>query len=226
MKIEIRGIVKKFSKRNILNGVDIDAFEGTCVGVLGINGSGKSTLFNILAGISLCDAGSFFCDGRNLLKSSIKDTKNIIGYVPQSPPLIEELSCIDNLKLWYSKRQIKKELEDGVIKRLGVDEFLKTPVKKLSGGMKKRLAICCAVANNPRILIMDEPTAALDILCKKAVADYIEYFKSTGGIVFVSTHDYTELGMCDKIYILKNGSTKTYDFDGNIDKLIGCLKDD
>lgn len=225
MRANICGIVKKFGKRTVLNGVNISVDEGSCVGLLGINGSGKSTLFNILAGISNCDAGSFIVGDRDLLKSETDD-RDLIGYVPQHPPLIEELSCLDNLRLWYSKNDIKREAQDGVIKILGVDKFLKVPVHKMSGGMKKRLSIACAVAKKPKILLMDEPTAALDMICKKAVSDYIEAFKKNSGIVIVSTHDYSELDICDKLYLLKNGTTVEYVFDRNVEKLIGCLGND
>jgi len=225
MKVEISSITKKFANKHVLNGVNIVAEEGSCVGLLGVNGSGKSTLLNILAGISSCNAGSFCCDGLDFFKCSKKD-RRIIGYVPQTPPLIEELSCMDNLRLWYSSAQIKEELNGGVLKMLGIDEFLKTTVSKMSGGMKKRLAIACAVAHNPKILIMDEPTAALDMLCKRTVAQYIQDFKSKGGIVIVSTHDYSELDVCDRMYILKDGLTSEYTFDGDVEKLVRCLKND
>ena len=223
MKVEICGIVKKFGNKNVLNLVNIVAESGMCVGLAGVNGSGKSTLFNILAGISSCDAGCFCFDGVDLFKNRKRISK-IVGYVPQNPPLIEELTCLDNLRLWYSNKAVKEQLEDGVLNKLGIGEFLKTQVRKLSGGMKKRLAICCAVSDNPRILIMDEPSAALDLLGKKAVEDYIAYFKSVGGIVILSTHDVSELAVCDKVYVLCGGVTKEYDFDGDTDKLLGCLK--
>ena len=225
MKVEISGIVKKYGRNNILNKVNICAESGMCIGLAGINGSGKSTLFNILAGISSCDAGSFCYDGVDLLKNR-KLISKIIGYVPQTPPLIEELSCLDNLKLWYSNKDIKEQLDNGVLQKLGIDSFLKMKVGKISGGMKKRLAIACAVADNPQILIMDEPSAALDLIGKKAVEDYITYFKSIGGIVILSTHDVAELSVCDKVYVLCNGIAKEYLFDGDVDKLIGCINND
>ncbi len=87
---------------------------------------------------------------------------------------MEELSAWDNLRLWYSRDALKRELESGVLKMLGIDTFLKVPVRKMSMGMKKRLSIGCAVYGNPDILLLDEPTAALDIVCKESIYAYID----------------------------------------------------
>lgn len=87
---------------------------------------------------------------------------------------------------------MKKELNSGILAMLGIDEFLNVRVSKMSGGMKKRLSIGCAVANNPHILILDEPGAALDLVCKERIYSYLKDFKSKGGIVLISTHEEYE----------------------------------
>jgi ABC-type multidrug transport system ATPase subunit len=133
------------------------------VGVLGRNGSGKSTLLSVLAGIQRADAGSFWCDGADLMTEH-RLRSQTVGYVPQGTPFMEELSAWDNLLLWYTRAQLRQELENGVLAALGIGEFVKMPVYKLSGGMKKRLSIGCAMAGHPRILLMDEPGAALDLV--------------------------------------------------------------
>ena len=147
----------------------------------------------------------------------------MIGYVPQSTPLLEELSAYDNLSLWYTATEIKKSLSDGVLGMLGINEFIKTPVYKMSGGMKKRLAIGCAVAHNPKILLLDEPSAALDLICKERIANYLLEFKQNGGIILLATHDLHEIPICDKLYILKDGILNSFDYDGNIHRLVGSL---
>ena len=93
----------------------------------------------------------------------------------------------------------------------------------MSGGMKKRLAIGCAVAGNPSILLMDEPSAALDLECKERIINYIKDFRAQGGIVLLATHDAQEIDMCDEWYILKQGVLQPYSYDGNIHYLVGKL---
>ena len=220
MKIE--NIQKKYGKNAVLNGVTFEATEGLCVGILGGNGSGKSTLFSILAGVSKPNGGKFLYDGVDLLKNS-KKREELVGYVPQSTPLIEELTAYDNLRLWYEKDDMEKALNTGVLAMLGIKEFLKVPVYKMSGGMKKRLAIGCSVAHNPKILLLDEPSAALDLVCKERISNYLKEYKKSGGIILLATHDVQELPLCDKLYILKNGVLEAFEFDGNLHKLVGRL---
>ena len=221
MKIEIKNINKNFKKQKVLKDVSLDTEEGKIIGILGANGSGKSTLFSILVGIIKGD-GQFLYDGVDLLKNTNMRSK-IVGFVPQSPPLIGELSAKDNLKLWYDKDTVKNELKDGVLAMLGIEAFYKKQVNKMSGGMKKRLSLACAAAHNPKILFLDEPSAALDVLCKEKISNYLKTFKQNKGTVFLATHDAQELLLCDELYILKEGSLQKYDYDGNIHHLAGSL---
>ena len=93
----------------------------------------------------------------------------------------------------------------------------------MSGGMKKRLSIGCAVVGKPKILLLDEPSAALDLICKEQIYNYFDLFTKDGGILLIATHDIQELELCNKCYILKNGSLISYEYDGNIHHLVGCL---
>ncbi len=222
MYLAIENVKKRFGTKEVLKGASITAEKGSAVGILGMNGSGKSTFFNVLAGISSCDAGTFIIDGKDMFKNKGERSKTV-GYVTQTPPLIDELTALDNLKLWYDKRTLMKELDCGVLKMLGINEFLKVRVSRMSGGMKKRLSIGCAVAHKPKVLFLDEPTAALDLLCKKEIALYLESFKNDGGTVLIATHDVQDLPICDKMYILKNGVANEYFYDGDNDALIGNL---
>ena len=221
-ELEIVNVKKFYKKREVLQGIDFRVGRGKCIGILGANGSGKSTLLAILAGVLKADEGEFLWQGNNLLKDSPLAEK-IIGYVPQGTPLLEELTAWDNLLLWYDKPHLKKELEDGVLAMLGINDFLKVPVCKMSGGMKKRLAIGCAVSGEPKVLLMDEPSAALDLECKERIINYIKDFKAQGGIVLLATHDAQEIEMCDAWYILKQGVLHPYAYDGNIHYLVGNL---
>ncbi|MBR3574468.1 MAG: ATP-binding cassette domain-containing protein [Lachnospiraceae bacterium] len=215
MTLEINDIRKKYGKKTVLDGINLSADVGSCVGILGGNGCGKSTLLSIIAGLSRADSGSV---------TAVKDNgKAVIGYVPQGTPLMEELSAWDNLRLWYSRDALKRELESGVLKMLGIDTFLKVPVRKMSMGMKKRLSIGCAVYGNPDILLLDEPTAALDIVCKESIYAYIDDFRKKGGIVLFVTHDVHEFELCDICYVMKDGRLSEYTYDGDLRKLAGMM---
>ncbi len=222
MLIEIKGVAKRFKKQEVLKNITLTTESGRCVGILGSNGSGKSTLLTILAGVQSRDAGQFLCDGKDLFTDPALRAKTV-GYVPQGTPLIEELTAKDNLRLWYDDAAMQRELSSGVLRMLGVDEFLKVPVSKMSGGMKMRLSIGCAMAKRPPVLLLDEPTAALDLACKERIADYLRQYKKLGGTLFLTTHDAPELALCDEWYIIKNGMLVPFVYDGNVAELVKRL---
>lgn len=222
MQIEIKALQKRFKRKQVLQGIDLTVAPGTCVGILGANGCGKSTMLSILAGVQNADEGQFLCDGVDLLKDH-KKRASLVGYVPQGTPLIEELSARDNLLLWYDRAGMEKSLQDGVLKLLGIDEFLKVPVLKMSGGMKKRLSIGCAMAAHPPVLLLDEPTAALDLACKQSIAAWLRQYKAEGGILLLTTHDVMELDLCDEWYIIKEGVLEPFVFDGDVCRLVARL---
>ena len=222
MKIEIKDIRKAYGKKRVLNGITFENEGGRCVGILGRNGCGKSTLLSILAGVQKCDQGEFLIDDHPLFGRPA-DLRRNVGYVPQVTPLIEELNARDNLLLWYSKEQLDQELSGGVLDMLGIGEFLKTPVSKMSGGMKKRLAIGCAMQTRPPVLLLDEPCAALDIECKVSILDYLRKYKESGGCLVLITHDPMELGICDECRIMRGGVLYDHVNDGDIEGLVKAL---
>lgn len=219
---EISHIAKHFGKKTVLRDVSFSTSPGEGVGILGANGCGKSTLFSILAGVLRPDGGSFTSDGVDLLKNS-KARASRVGYVPQGTPLLEELSARDNLLLWYTRDEMRDSLENGVLKMLGVGDFIGVTVSRMSGGMKKRLSIGCAVAENPQLLLLDEPTAALDLVCKENISAYLRDYKAAGGTIVIATHDVRELELCDRLFILKNGSLVPFEFDGDVERLVQNL---
>ena len=220
--IEIKNIKKSYGKHNVLAGVDFIVEPGEIVGILGENGSGKSTLLTILAGLQHPDAGFFNIDGKDLLKNT-RLRNDLVAYVPQETPLIVELTAWDNLKMWYKTDRLKKELDNGFLKMLGIDQFLKVPVNQMSGGMKKRLTIGCAINSNPKLMLLDEPTAALDLVCKEKIYNYFQQFRNQGGSLIIATHEVQEIELCDKCFIIKDGKLVPYKYDGDIPHLIGRL---
>ncbi len=214
----------RHGKKPVLKDISFTAHSGQCIGILGANGCGKSTLLSILAGVQTADSGELFYNEKNLFSKEGQISKQI-GYVPQENPLMEELSAYDNLRLWYcdSALDLETELKQGVLAMLGIPDFLHVRVSRMSGGMKKRLSIGCAVAEDPEILLLDEPGAALDLVCKERIHVYLKSRKSQGKIILLATHEEREIELCDKLYLLKNGTLSEPEYDGNIHHLAGLL---
>lgn len=218
MDLRINHVKKGFRNKPVLQDITFTVKKGECVGILGGNGCGKTTLLSILAGVIKADGGSV-CFGDKEILGTKGVGESTIGYVPQETPLFEELSAKDNLCLWYNKKEMKKELEDGVLSLLGIQEFLNRRVSRLSGGMKKRLSIGCAVSGKQPVLLLDEPTAALDLICKQRIWNYLSEYRKQGGIVILVTHDIQEIEQCSECYLLKEGKLIPYMYDGNIERL-------
>ena len=215
-------------KRKVLTDVNLSATGGECIGILGANGCGKSTLLSILAGTQAPDAGSYMVNGTELFFRPGKKHRGSlagIGYVPQECPLMEELNALDNLKLWYcnSSLSLTAELDNGFLSMLGIPDFLNVTVKKMSGGMKKRLSIGCALAGNPQILLLDEPGAALDLPCRDRIETYLKEYRSRGNIILLATHEEREIELCDKLFLLKDGVLTPLIYNGDIHELTAKL---
>ena len=181
-------------KKTVLTNVTITAQKGDVIGLLGLNGSGKSTLLSAIAGLRRTHSGTIKVDGK-------------AGFVTQENALIDELTAMDNLKMWtpLSKQEILKELTETELSILKVSDFINVKVKRMSGGMKKRLAIASVLLAKPDILLMDEPLAALDIPAKNDIINFIDSFRAKGGTVFIASHSEEMFKHCSKIYLLKNG---------------------
>ena len=197
---KVSGIAKSYGKKAVLKNMDFSICPGECIGIVGNNGCGKSTFLRILAGTLKADACA--------LKEAAEGL--IIGYVPQENPLFENLSVLDNLKFWYcdTESSINEDLNNGVLKTFKLDTVLKSKVKKLSGGMKKRLSIACALAKRPTLLILDEPGASLDLLCKEDIRNYIKEYVKAGNSVVMASHEETELSVCSRLYLMEDGLLK------------------
>ncbi len=207
------GIESAYGRKKVLRQVTVSASAGQCVGIVGANGCGKSTLLGILAGMRKASGGTVFFDGTPARgRQGAALFRRFTGYVPQEGNLIPELSVMDNLCLWHTdKEQLIFELEHGFLHLLGLKEMCPVKVKKLSGGMKKRVSIGCAMAGNPPILLLDEPSAALDLPGRTEVKRYLETYKNAGGAILLATHEESELDVCDKVYALVDGKSREID---------------
>ena len=202
--IEVDQISKAYGRKQVLSRISFQIEAGQCVGIAGANGCGKSTLLAILAGAMKPDGG------RILYQEKPADSgryRREMGYVPQGNPLLEELSVKDNLKLWYkgSEKEWKQEQDSGIIAVLELGPLLRTAAGKLSGGMKRRLSLACALVNHPRFLILDEPGAALDVVCKEEIRQYLFAYLKQGGTVLLTSHEERELSLCDRLLLMNGG---------------------
>lgn len=209
--IEIENLSTAYGKKQILNGLTLYADRGECVGIVGPNGCGKSTLLSAMAGVLRPKKGTIHYYGKDALANH-KVFSKMTGYVPQENPLLPELSVYDNLRLWYpDKKVLEKELEEGFLQLLGIPVFVKKPVSKLSGGMKKRVSIGIAMAGMPPVLILDEPSAALDLVCKEDIRRYLQIYLERKGTVVITTHEESELSLCDSLYVMREGKLHPVD---------------
>lgn len=206
-RIIVSNIRSAYGRKKVLTDISFTVEEGVCAGIVGRNGCGKSTLLSIMAGVRKPDCGSIAYNGVTVTeKGSRKLFGKYTGYVPQNNSLVEELTVWDNLLLWYvDGKRLGKELEEGFLGILGLKEICREKVSRLSGGMKKRVSIGCALYNHPPILLLDEPGAALDLPGKAEVVKYLKLYRQLGNTIVLTTHDEEELSMCDSLYVMYDG---------------------
>lgn len=203
MIVEAKNINKKY-KGYALKDVSFSAEKGDIIGIIGANGSGKTTLLSIMAGVRKADSGKLYYDGIDIFAK--KQFTKYVGYLPQENPLIGELSVKDNIRLWCGKHYDKSVIYD-----LGVNEFQHKRVDKLSGGMRRRVSLAVALSHNPIVLLLDEPSAALDIYGRAEIIKRIKEYVNKGGTVIISTHDKEEISLCNKIYKMEKGVLTNYE---------------
>ncbi|MEP4246833.1 ATP-binding cassette domain-containing protein [Tateyamaria sp.] len=214
--LEMRNISINFGGIKAVDDVTIDVMPGEVVGLLGHNGAGKSTLIKILAGAYQKDSGEIYVDGKRVEINNPRDARDLnIETIYQTLALSDNLDAASNL---FLGREIttpfglvddtKMEAESRkIMARLNPNfKRFSEPVRSLSGGQRQSVAIARAVYFNARILIMDEPTAALGVHETAMVADLIKELKTQGLGIFLISHDTREMmDLCDRVSVMKNG---------------------
>ena len=163
----------------------------------------KQVLREISFDVESGDSGSITYFGNKV--GCGKSSRKYYGYVPQENPLFEELSVKDNLKFWGAG---KKENLNSVIEQFQLEEMLHMKVEKLSGGMKRRLAIACAFVELPPVLLLDEPTAALDIYYKESILEWLSKYKQMNGTIIMTSHEEQEIVFADRCLLMDNGQMR------------------
>ena len=230
-EIELDSLSFSYRNQLILDNISFKLEAGESAALIGANGSGKSTLLSILSGVRKCSRNnaSFKLTKSDKTVDLFKDRKSAakyIGYVPQDDPLMPELTVKDNLLLWSDSpaSRLSELLEGPALKALDISTFLNKPVKALSGGMRRRVTIACAMINSPDILILDEPASALDLNFRAEIRNYLDEFHRLGGTFILSTHDEADLDICNKILLLKDCHLSAVPNDLRGEKLLEQLK--
>lgn len=196
----VENVSVQYGNKRILQDINLEIEAGKRVAIIGRNGTGKSTLLQIMAGIITPLEGTISYFGENVT-SKRKRFSHYCGYVPQDNPLLEELSVLDNLRLWNGGFRLE---QPEILSMNGLSEMEGERVSTLSGGMKRRLTIACAMLHMPPVMLMDEPTTALDIYYKEQIWEWMDQYQRRNGTIVMVTHDRQEMEQCDKIYEVKN----------------------
>ncbi|WP_019670738.1 ABC transporter ATP-binding protein [Eudoraea adriatica] len=215
--IEIKDLHKSYkmgsNALHVLKGINFTVEEGELVAIMGSSGSGKSTLLNILGMLDVADSGEYTLDGvpiKNLNETKAANYRNkFLGFVFQSFNLINYKSALENVALpLYYQRVPRKERQERAMKYLdqvGLKEWANHLPSELSGGQNQRVAIARAMASEPKVLLADEPTGALDSKTSYEVMDLIQKINDQGNTILVVTHEDDIAHMCKRIVYLKDG---------------------
>ena len=207
--IEIRSIQKNYGDFKALDNVTLSIEKGIIFGLLGPNGAGKSTLIKVLSCQSRPSSGHAYICGLDVV-SDKKEVLSIIGVVPQENSFYDELTINENLMFFGSLYRIPaidiKKRSHKILTLLKLDEKSNTRAYNLSGGMKTRLNIACALIHRPEVLILDEPSVGLDPVSRKALWETIRVVNREGTTILLTTHYMEEADLlCDRILIMNRG---------------------
>ena len=207
--IHIENLVKRYGDLVALNHLNLDIHEGEIFGLLGPNGSGKTTAINCLLSLLKYDKGSIEVFGQPMSPDNYQ-AKQQIGIVLQNVAVFDELTVYENIDyfcgLYVSDKKKRKELVDEAIHFVGLEDYRKTRPKKLSGGLLRRLNIACGIAHKPRLIIMDEPTVAVDPQSRNKILEGIQKLNAQGSTIIYTSHYMEEVEqICTRIAIMDHG---------------------
>lgn len=215
--VEVKNIRKKYGDIEALKGVSFSAEKGEIFGIIGPDGSGKTSLFRILTTLILADEGDAFVDGFNVV-SEYKSVRGIVGYMPGRFSLYQDLTVEENLSLFATVFNTTVEenyhLIENIYKHL--EPFKKRRAAALSGGMKQKLALCCALIHKPSVLFLDEPTTGVDPVSRKEFWEMLQKLSNQGITIIVSTPYMDEANLCDRVALILNGKFLKIDTPENI----------
>lgn len=204
--IDIDSISKNYGKVPALHDLSFKVRKGELFGVIGPDGAGKSTLFRIILSLRLPDSGKVSVKGLDPVKD-YKSLRKIVGYMPGRFSLYEDLSVEENLNFFASVFGTTVKENYHLIKDIyqQIEPFRKRPAGKLSGGMKQKLALSCALIHQPELLVLDEPTTGVDAVSRSEFWSMLHQLKEFGITIIVSTPYMDEASLCDRVALMQQG---------------------
>jgi ABC-2 type transport system ATP-binding protein len=209
MIVEISNLVKRYGDFIALDHLNLSIHEGEIFGLLGPNGSGKTTAINCILSLLKYDKGEILVFGKEMTPTSYESKQNI-GIVMQNVAVFNELTVYENIDyfcgLYIKDKRRRKELVKEAIEFVGLQEFQKYYPKKLSGGLLRRLNIACGIAHKPKLIILDEPTVAVDPQSRNNILEGIKKLNQEGATIIYTSHYMEEVEqICTRIAILDKG---------------------
>lgn len=213
-------IIKTYGKKkevSALNDVSFDVQKGEIFGIIGPDGAGKTSLFRILTTLLLADSGKATVEGLDVVKN-YKSIRKIVGYMPGRFSLYQDLSVEENLNFFATVFNTSVSENYDLIKDIYVqiEPFKHRRAGKLSGGMKQKLALSCALIHRPKVLFLDEPTTGVDAVSRKEFWGMLKGLKRQGITILVSTPYMDEASQCDRIALIQNGKLLSIDTPGGV----------
>ncbi len=215
--IEIHNLSKSFGTVSALTDISLDIQGNTLYGFIGPDGAGKTTIFRILATLLIPDKGEAFVKGYNVI-SDYKKIRHFVGYMAGRFSLYPDLTVEENIKFYATIFETSLKKNYHLIKTVysHLEPFKNRPALKLSGGMKQKLALCCALIHNPEILILDEPTTGVDAVSRREFWELLKELKEKGMTILVSTPYMDEASLCDNVALMQKGTVMLNDKPENI----------
>lgn len=209
MLVKINNLVKRYGELIAVDHLSLEIREGEIFGLLGPNGSGKTTTINCLLSLLSYDKGEIEIFGKKM-SSTAYDIKKNIGVVMQNVAVFDELTVRENIDyfcgLYIHDKAERRRLVDEAIEFVGLGDFVKFRPKKLSGGLLRRLNIACGIAHKPKLIIMDEPTVAVDPQSRNSILEGIKKLNHDGATVIYTSHYMEEIEqICTRVAIIDNG---------------------
>src|SRR6187551_1672037 len=217
--VSLKNIFKTYDdgKVKAVNDVSFEVKQGELFGLIGPDGAGKTSIFRILTTLLLPDKGEATVGGLDVVKD-YRAIRNKVGYMPGKFSLYQDLTVKENLHFFATIFKTTIEENYNLIKDIyeQIKPFNNRPAGKLSGGMKQKLALCCALIHKPEVLFLDEPTTGVDVVSRKEFWNMLKRLKEQGISILVSTPYMDEASMCDRIALIQNGNIMSLDTLQNI----------
>lgn len=210
--LSVKNITKKYDTLLALKDISFDVKRGELFGLVGPDGAGKSTMFKIIVTLLKADSGVCYLEGLDVAKS-VSQVRDIIGYMPGKFSLYQDLSIRENLEFFATAFGTSIEENFDLIKDiyLQIEPFENRRAGALSGGMKQKLALCCALIHNPKVLLLDEPTTGVDAVSRKEFWQMLKQIQKQNITIIVSTPYMDEASLCDRIALIQQGEILSLD---------------